>query len=126
MARPAVFLDRDGVVNAMVYDVEFGTVDSPANPGQVTRAPGCPEAIAELNRAGLPVVIISNQPGIAKGKLSPSLSDAIGQRVLDEVGAGGGRIDAVYVCPHHPDGAERVLNPVLGKSLVVYASKPNL
>jgi D-sedoheptulose 7-phosphate isomerase len=104
MARPAVFLDRDGVVNAMVYDIEFGTVDSPANPGQVTVLPGVPEAIAELNRAGLPVVIISNQPGIAKGKLSPSLSDAIGQRVLDEVEAGGGRIDAVYACPHHPDG----------------------
>ena len=99
----AVFLDRDGVINQMVYHPDFGTVDSPANPDEFVLLPGVTEAIAELNRMGLLVIVVSNQPGIAKGKFTKTLLDRVTQKMHASVQAGGGRVDAVYFCLHHPD-----------------------
>jgi D-glycero-D-manno-heptose 1,7-bisphosphate phosphatase len=101
--KPAVFLDRDGVINEMWYDAEHGTVDSPANPAQFQLTPGAAAAIARLNQSGLPVVVVSNQPGIAKGKLVPRLLDAITARMRETLAAGGATVDGVYYCLHHPD-----------------------
>jgi D-sedoheptulose 7-phosphate isomerase len=103
MAKRAVFLDRDGVINRYVYDPEFGTVDSPATPEQFALLPGVAQAIAEFNRMGLLVIGVSNQPGIAKGKFTPSLLQATTQKMEAAVQAGGGKIDATYYCLHHPD-----------------------
>jgi D-glycero-D-manno-heptose 1,7-bisphosphate phosphatase len=100
----AVFLDRDGVINAMVYNVEFGLVDSPANPREFTLLPGVPEAIRVINALGFFAVVISNQPGIAKGKFSVSLLDAMTHRMISELSVQGSRIDSVYYCYHHPEG----------------------
>jgi len=106
-ARPpldgAVFLDRDGVINALVYNAEFGTVDSPANPGEYEQLPGVGEAVARLNALALRVIVASNQPGIAKGKLSHALLDEITAKMKAGIEAGGGRLDAVYYCLHHPE-----------------------
>ena len=63
--------------NPMWYDPEHGLVDSPAHPGQFGLLPEAAEAVRRVNQLGLPVVVVSNQPGIAKGKLSPALLDAI-------------------------------------------------
>lgn len=104
MSRAAVFLDRDGVINPYSYDAEFGTVDSPSHPDQFSLAPGVGEAIARLNEAGLLVVVASNQPGIAKGKFSPALLDAVTEKMHRLVDDAGGHIDAVYYCMHHPEG----------------------
>lgn len=101
--RRAVFLDRDGVVNAMWYDPEHGTVDSPAHPDQLQVLPGVPAAIARLTAAGFAVAIVSNQPGIAKRKLVPRLLDAITERLRETLEAEGARLDGVYYCLHHPD-----------------------
>src|SRR5215208_2998015 len=79
--RRAAFIDRDGVINRMVFDPEFGTVDSPANPEQFVLLPGVGEAIAEINRLGLLTIIVSNQPGIAKGKFTPALLEAMESRM---------------------------------------------
>lgn len=100
--RSAVFLDRDGVINRMVFDAEFGTVDSPSNPDQMILLPGVPQAIAELNRLGLLVVVVSNQPGLAKAKYTPALLEATKAKMLSEIEVGGGRVDAIYYCLHHP------------------------
>jgi D-sedoheptulose 7-phosphate isomerase len=105
MSKRAVFLDRDGVINRYFYDAEFGTVDSPATPDQFVLLAGAGEAIAEFNRMGLLVVVVSNQPGIAKGRFSRSLLDATTQKMKDTVREWGGQIDAVYYCLHHPDAA---------------------
>ena len=86
----------------MVYDAEFGTVDSPANPDQMVLLPGVGSAIAELNRLELLVVIVSNQPGIAKGKFTHGLLEAMQSKMLACIEADGGRVDAVYNCLHHP------------------------
>jgi D-glycero-D-manno-heptose 1,7-bisphosphate phosphatase len=105
LKRGAVFLDRDGVINRMVLHPEFGFVDSPANPEQMELLPRVGEAIAELNRTGLPVIVVSNQPGIAKGKFTLSLLNAMERKMHAAIEALGGRLDAVYNCLHHPEAA---------------------
>lgn len=103
--RRAIFMDRDGVINRMVYNPEYGTVDSPANPNELKLFPGVGEAIAEINQLGFMVVVVSNQPGIAKRKFSPALLEAMTNKMISVVEAGGGRIDAIYYCLHHPQAA---------------------
>src|SRR6266571_8902579 len=103
MNRRAVFLDRDGVINAYAYNQEFGTVDSPANPDEFALLRGAAEAIAQLNKAGLLAIVVSNQPGIAKGRFTPKLLEAMTDKMKRLVSGAGGRLDAVYYCPHHPE-----------------------
>ncbi len=103
MSDSAVFLDRDGVINSYVYDAEFGTVDSPSNPDAFALLPSAGKAIAELNRLGLKVLVVSNQPGIAKGKFSAVLLDRITEKMHAEIAKCGGHLDGVYYCLHHPD-----------------------
>ncbi|HVB54812.1 MAG TPA: HAD-IIIA family hydrolase [Candidatus Acidoferrales bacterium] len=104
MSRKAVFLDRDGVINAYTYDREFGTFDSPAHPEQFTLLPGAAEAVAKLNGEGFLTVVVSNQPGLAKGRFTPALLEAMTGKMKALVEQGGGKLDAVYYCPHHPEG----------------------
>jgi D-sedoheptulose 7-phosphate isomerase len=103
MKRRAVFLDRDGVINRYAYNAELGTVDSPANPAEFALLPGAAEAIAQWNRLGLPVLVVSNQPGIAKGKLTPQLLDAIDCKMRGELALAGAHLDGVLYCRHHPE-----------------------
>ncbi len=102
-ARRAVFVDRDGVINRMHFHAEFGIVDSPANPDQFELLPGAGAAIAELNRLGLLAVVVSNQPGIAKGKFTPALLAAMESKMVAGIQAAGGKLDAIYNCLHHPE-----------------------
>ena len=102
MKRRAVFLDRDGVINRYAYNSELGTVDSPAHPREFELLPGAAEAIAGFNQLGLPVIVVSNQPGIAKGKLSPSLLDAINEEMRIQLAREGARLDGVLVLPASP------------------------
>lgn len=101
--RRGVFLDRDGVINRMVYDAEHGTVDSPARPDQLELLPGVAAAIRMLNDLRVPVVVVSNQPGIAKGKMTDALLRAITEKMHAELAAANARLDGVYYCLHHPD-----------------------
>src|SRR5690242_12344139 len=68
--RPAVFLDRDGVINSLVYHKEASVVDSPFTSSQFRILPRVPQAIRVLNELGLAVIVVSNQPGIAKRHFS--------------------------------------------------------
>jgi D-glycero-D-manno-heptose 1,7-bisphosphate phosphatase len=102
-ARRAVFLDRDGVINRMVLHPEFGLVDSPANAGEMKLLPGVGAAVALLNGLGLPVIVVSNQPGIAKGKFTSTLLAEMEAKMLAGIEAEGGRLDGIYNCLHHPD-----------------------
>lgn len=103
MPRKGVFLDRDGVINSYAYNAEFGTIDSPAHPGEFVLTRGAAEAIAKLNQAGLFVAVVSNQPGVAKGRFSPALLDAVTGEMKRRIEQAGARFDAVYYCLHHPD-----------------------
>jgi len=103
--KRGVLLDRDGVINRMVYDAEHGTVDSPANPEQFELLPGAAAAVHSLNHWGLPVAVVSNQPGVAKGKMTLALQEAITSKMHAELAAAGAHLDGVYYCLHHPDAA---------------------
>ena len=92
----AVFLDRDGVINRYVYHTELGTVDTPANPEEFELLPGVAEGIDELNELGLAVIVVSNQPGIAKGKLTPWLLDAITEKMRTQLAISGARLDGIF------------------------------
>jgi D-glycero-D-manno-heptose 1,7-bisphosphate phosphatase len=90
-----VFLDRDGILNEKMPEGQY-----------VTRGedfhvlPGVPEALRRLNEAGMRVVVVSNQRGIARGLYTVADVEAMHaafQRRLDSVGA---RIDAFFICPH--------------------------
>ncbi len=92
------------MVNRLVYRPEFGILDSPVHPRELTLLPGVPAAVAALNQAGLAVLIVTNQPGIAKGMLTRVELDELHRVITEQLAAGGGRLDGIYVCPHHPDG----------------------
>jgi D-glycero-D-manno-heptose 1,7-bisphosphate phosphatase len=98
----AVFLDRDGVINEIVYFPEIGTLDSPLNPRQFKLLPGVAEAIRIFNSLGLKVIVASNQPAIAKGKMTPELFEQIRIKMRTALEKKGARIDGEYYCLHHP------------------------
>jgi len=98
----AVFLDRDGVINEIVYFSEFGVLDSPLNPKQFRLLPGVAEAIRVFNRLGLKVIVASNQPGMAKGKMTRQVFERIRSKMRRELEKSGAHIDAEYYCFHHP------------------------
>ena len=98
----AVFLDRDGVINEIVYFPELGVLDSPLNPRQFKLLPNVAKAIRIFNRLGLKVVVASNQPGMAKGKMTRELFEKTRLKMRRELRKGGAHIDAEYYCFHHP------------------------
>jgi D-glycero-D-manno-heptose 1,7-bisphosphate phosphatase len=99
----AVFLDRDGVINEIVYFKELGLLDSPLNPRQFKLLPKVAKAIKIINDLGLKAIIVSNQPSIAKGKTTKELFEKIRQKMARDLKKGGAHIDAEYYCFHHPD-----------------------
>ena len=99
----AVFLDRDGVINELVYYEEQGIIDSPFTVEQLELFPWAGEAIKKLTEAGYKVNIVSNQPGIAKGHLSRETFERIRQKMKGELDQNGASVDGEYYCFHHPD-----------------------
>lgn len=98
-----VLLDRDGVINALVYHEDAGVIGTPFKRSQFKLLPRVPEAIRLLNDMGLKTAIVSNQPGIAKGQLKPAMLKEFDRRMLSEIHAVGGRISGIYYCLHHPE-----------------------
>ncbi len=95
-ARRAVFLDRDGTIIE-----EVGYLDRPE---RVELYPWSIDAIRAFNRAGLIVVMVTNQSGVARGFFTEAVVDEVHQHMAAILAEGGARIDAYYYCPHHPDG----------------------
>ena len=91
-----MFLDRDGT---MIEDV--GYLDAIA---RVAFYPWTVDSIRALNRAGLAVVVVTNQSGIARGFFSEAFVEQTHRHISARLEAGGARIDAYYYCPHHPGG----------------------
>jgi D-glycero-D-manno-heptose 1,7-bisphosphate phosphatase len=105
--RPAAFLDRDGVINPLIYHRDHGIVDSPFTLRQFSVLPGVPRAIRLLNDLGFAVVIASNQPGIAKRHFGPELLGRFERKLRTALSQAGARVDATYYCLHHPDATLR-------------------
>ena len=94
--QAAVFLDRDGTINE---DVGYL-----ADPDRMRLLPGAARAIARLNQAGLPVVVVTNQSGVARGLIDPAALPRIHARLAGLLAMEGARLDGLYVCPHYPFG----------------------
>jgi D-glycero-D-manno-heptose 1,7-bisphosphate phosphatase len=101
--RRAAFLDRDGVLNALVPDPDSGHDESPLDPGQVRLLPGAAAAARQLAAAGFALVGVSNQPAAAKGRLTRKELQAVQDRVLELLAAEGVRFEDFRLCLHHPD-----------------------
>lgn len=93
--RPAVFLDRDGTIN-----VFKGLI---SRPEQIELIDGAAQAIRRINEAGMPVVIITNQPVIARGDCTLEELRQIFNKLETLLGEEGAYLDAICFCPHHPD-----------------------
>jgi len=101
----AVFLDRDGVINRTVWNAEENVEDSPYRLEDFELLPRAAEAIRWINCAGYLAVVVSNQPGIAKGKCSAAFLQDLTQLMRDRLAAKSARLDGVYYCLHHPQAA---------------------
>ncbi len=93
--RAAAFLDRDGTI---IRDAAYVR-----DPADVELLPGAAGAIRRLNERGVPVVVITNQSGIARGWVTVQDYDAVRARIEALLADQGATIDASYMCPHHPD-----------------------
>lgn len=103
-ARKAVFIDRDGTINEMVYDETHGLLDSPRRPEQVVVTAGAADFIKGVKALGYLAVVVTNQPGLAKGTLTAGELDAVHARLAELLAAEGAAWDDLRYCPHHPDG----------------------
>jgi D-glycero-D-manno-heptose 1,7-bisphosphate phosphatase len=93
--RPAVFFDRDGVLNE-----DFGFVHMA---DQLSWIPGAREAVSHLTKAGYLVFVVTNQSGIARGYFTAETVEKLHQTMGEEIASFGGQINAFAYCPHHPD-----------------------
>lgn len=93
--KKAVFLDRDGIINC--------EVDNLRSVSELRLLPGAARAIARLNKLGYLVIIITNQPVVARGWLTEEELDEIHAVIIRRLGSKNARIDAIYYCPHHPN-----------------------
>ena len=105
----AVFLDRDGVINPLIYHQDAGIVDSPFTLSQFNVFPHVPRAIRLLNDMGMAVIVVSNQPGIAKKHFDANLLSKFNRKLESALKTAGARIDAIYYCLHHPDSKVKTL-----------------
>ncbi|MCX7818864.1 MAG: HAD-IIIA family hydrolase [Kiritimatiellae bacterium] len=95
-------MDRDGTLNEMVYDETHGTMDSPRRPEQVRLRAGAAAFLRGVRQLGYEVIVVTNQPGIAKGTLTEAELEAVHRRLAELLAAEGAAWDAIYWCPHHP------------------------
>jgi D-glycero-D-manno-heptose 1,7-bisphosphate phosphatase len=95
--RRAVFLDRDGTIGE-----EMGYVN---HVDRFQIFPYAAEAIRKLNQADIPVIVVTNQSGIARNIFPESLVHEVHKKMVAELAAGGAWIDAIYFCPHKSEDA---------------------
>ena len=106
---PCVILDRDGVLNVKAPKASWIT-----SPAQWQWLPGALDGLAQLTRAGIQILVITNQAGIARGALTEHDLAAIHRRMCDEAEAHDSKISTIYYCPHNWDSACECRKPKPG------------
>lgn len=96
--KAAVFLDRDGTINE-----QMGYINHTC---RFQLLPGAAEAIKKLNDANIPVVVVSNQSGLARGYFPEELLTEVHEKMHTLLAEKGAKVDAIYYCPHHPEAKE--------------------
>jgi len=110
----AIFLDRDGTLNVERADY----VKSIA---ELVLLPGALAALKALSALAVPIILVTNQSVIGRGIVDQATVDAIHAHLRTQARASGGRIDAIYVCPHHPDAHCHCRKPQPGLLLAAAA-----
>lgn len=105
MSRPAIFLDRDGVLVEEIYYESTGETEAPLRPEDVRLLPGAAEALRRLRDAGYALVVISNQGGYAKGKTTLRALWLAHERFVELMAAEGVTFDGAYYSYSHPEGS---------------------
>lgn len=105
-ARKAVFIDRD---DTLVKDVPYCS-----RPEDLKLFPGVGRSIRDLNNAGYLVILVTNQSGVARGLFTIDMLGKIHDKLRAEIAQDGGKIDAIYFCPHHPDEKCQCRKPQIG------------
>jgi histidinol-phosphate phosphatase family protein len=96
VTRPGILLDRDGTL--IVDHGYVGSLD------RVEFIDGAPEAIASFNAAGVPVAVVTNQSGVARGLYGLDDVDRVHAHIASQLAGYGARVDLFAYCPYHPDG----------------------
>lgn len=96
-SRGAVFFDRDGTLNE-----EIGHVRNAEDFRVYSFAA---RAVRLVNEAGLRAIVVTNQSGVGRGLIPESLVQRVHRQLTRRIAAGGGRLDAIYYCPHHPEAS---------------------
>ena len=98
----AVFLDRDGVVNELLFHQEVGIIETPFTVDQFKLKKNAGKGIRRINRLGFKVIIVSNQPGIAMRHFSRKTLEAINLKMIQSLAKDKARLDGIFYCLHHP------------------------
>jgi histidinol-phosphate phosphatase family protein len=93
--RSAVFLDRDGTLNREVHHLKA--------PEQIELLGGAADAVRRINRTGCLAIVVTNQPAVARGDMTPTGLERVHRRLKAMLGRQGAYLDAIFACPHHPD-----------------------
>ena len=117
---PALFLDRDGVINARLPG------DYVKTPEAFTPAPGFPEAIRLLSKVFDPVIVVTNQQGIGKGLMDEHQLAEVHDYMLGIVERAGGRVNAIYYCPHLKTGNCTCRKPATGMAWMALQDFPDI
>ena len=110
MGRRAVFLDRDGVINANVFYVDTGEMEGPRTAADFQILPGALEAMTRLQQAGYLLFVVSNQPNQAKRKATAADHDATHAQLTAALDRAGIQVEDFFYCFHHPKGVEPSLS----------------
>ena len=94
--KPAIFLDKDGT---LIPDLPYNV-----DPGRITLNPGVPQALALLAPLERPLVVVSNQSGVARGLFCEAALQGVRLRLAELFATCGATLAGFYYCPHHPEG----------------------
>ena len=124
--HPAVFLDRDGVINEIVWNEDIEQLDSPLKVEQFEFIDGVKEAIAMFGKKGYYVFVVTNQPAAAKGKTTLASLYDINTYMIEELKAAGATVDDVFMCPHFTKKLPQTKEDFLIKECDCRKPKPGL
>jgi histidinol-phosphate phosphatase family protein len=115
----AVFLDRDGTINRAV-----GLL---TRPDELQLIKGAGSALASLQRAGALLIVVTNQPAIARELISEDELAEIHKLLISQLAAEGVKLDAIYYCPHHPETHHpEACNPLYRRDCECRKPKPGM
>jgi len=118
LLKPAIFLDRDGTINSLNGFIK--------NEAQIKLIEGVGQAVTKLNKSGFLVIVVTNQPVIARGETTLKELNNIHGRIEMELAKSGAVIDEIYFCPHHPDSGFDGEIPELKISCICRKPSPGL